>query len=350
MPAYATSSALPVEELSVAVVEGANSVENLIGNMVLGPLPITWRNAHLVKATIGGSLGLRQIAADKYIHAPGTSFERIVGTFGEADITVTPRGVEIAIPRELVLDYRKRFDVMAFFAGRFGVEIASLTREKLVADAIFNTTNFGAAVNSTVAYTVANLSTISFIADVITAIRLRKSVGEPPDTIVMSGPVYERIRQATPVQAYISGTLYPGADTTLNNIQKALAEYGIKQVLVADSYYNNAADGASAGTLTQIWSNTYIWVGKAGNMNNGGSKTGVSVPIIGGVGANVYWEGFNAAGMPSSDPDAPTYEGGNFVEVYPSYEKKSMILRLEMSDKPTILNGNAGGLIATQYS
>lgn len=349
MPAYATSSALPIEELSFAVVEGEGMVQGLIGGRVLGDLPITWRNAHLVKATIGASLGLRQIAADKYIHAPGASFERIVATFGEADISVQPRGVEIKIPKELVLDYRKRFDVMSFFASRFGNEISALTKEKLIADAIFNTTNFGAAVNSTVAYTVANLSTISFISDVITAIRTRIEAGEIPDTVIIPGPVFDRIRQAAPVLAYVAGTLRPGMDVTANTLQQALAEHGIKQVLIGNGYYNSAADGATA-SLTQLWANTYIWVGKAGMQPVSSEISGVSVPTISGAGALVFWEGYSAGGMPSEDPDAPQYGGGNFVEAYPEYSSDSMILRLKQSHKPYILNGNAGGLIGTQYS
>ena len=36
------------------------------------------------------------------------------------------------------------------------------------------------------------------------------------------------------------------------------------------SSYNNAADGATA-SLSAFWSNTYIWVGKAGSTNSGGT-------------------------------------------------------------------------------
>lgn len=349
MPAYSTSSALPVEELSVAIVEGENAIEGLIGEQVLEPLPITWRNAHIVKATLADTVGLRHIASDKFVHAAGTKFERLVATFGEADVSVTPRGVEIAVPNELTLDYRNRFDVVAFFAGRFGTQVSGLTKEKLVADAVFNTTNLGSATNSAVAYTAANLTTISFIADVIASIRRVKAKGEVPDTIVMSGPVYERIRQSAAVQAYVSGTLYPGADTTLNNIQKVFAEYGIKRVLVGDSYYNNAVSGATP-SLSQIWSNTYIAVLKTGVNAERSEAAGVSVPTINSIGALVYWEGYDQGGVPSKERDAMTFEGGNYVETYPSNETDSLIIRVKMSHKPAILNSRAADLIATQYS
>ncbi len=81
----------------------------------------------MLKATLAASLGLRHIGHDKYIRAAGTKFHRLSATFGEATLTVTPRGVELAVPDETILDYKDRFDVLAFFSSRFGTEIGGLT-------------------------------------------------------------------------------------------------------------------------------------------------------------------------------------------------------------------------------
>ncbi len=51
-------------------------------------------------------------------------------------------------------------------------------------------------------------------------------------------------------------------DVTIDNFTAALASWGIKQVLIGEAY-STAADGATP-VLTQLWSNTYIWVGKGG--------------------------------------------------------------------------------------
>lgn len=354
MPAFATASALPRQELALAVVEGENQVPALIGEKILGPLPITWRNAHLVKATLADSLGLRDISADKYIHAPGASFSRLTATFGEATLTVTPRGVEIAIPGELMLDYRNRFDVLAFFSNRFGYQISALTKERLIAAQIFNTGNF-AATNSAVAYTAANLSTISFIGDMIAAARRLKAAGEPPPYVaVMDGLVWERVRQSAPVIAWATGTLNPGAQATLENVTNSLRQFGIEQILVGDSYYNTAADGATA-SLTPTWSTTYIAVVKRGLTGMSADNSGVSVPLLSGIGANVFWEGYDGAGNPTiNNVDNTPYDmaggGGNYVEQYPEPQTRSEIIRINMSNKPTITNTRAGTLITTQYS
>ena len=330
----------------MAIVEGEGAVQGLIANKILPPFGINRRTAHIVKATLADTQALRVIDDNKFIHAPGTKFERITAKFGDDTMTVTLRGQEVVIPNETSLDYAGYLNVEQFFMARFG-QTAALTNEKLTSAQIFNTTNFGAATNSSVAYTAANLATISFIADVIAATRRVKAKGELADTVVMSGPVFERIRQATLVQGYVAGTLRPGMDVTLNTIQQALAEYGIKQVLIGDSYYNNAADGATP-SLSQIWSNTYIWVGASGK-TTASMTGGVGVPILGGVGANLYWEGY-VNGRPSTDENAASFAGGNYVETYPDFTIDSEIVRVKMSNAPYIGNSRGGDLIATQYS
>lgn len=355
MPVSFSGSVSPRQELALAVVEGEMQISNLIGSKVLGPLPLTWKTAHLVKATIADSLGNRDISADKYIHAPGASFSRLSAKFGEATLTSTPRGVELAIPQETVLAYRDRFDVQAFFAARFGKEVWGLTKERLIAAQIFNSGTFTTTAAG-VAYTAANLSTISFISDIIDAtIRLQAAGEVGPYVVVLSGPVWARVRQAATVQAWAAGTLQPGSYADIPYVLNSLAGFGISQILVGNSYYNAGADGATS--LSLVWSNTYIWVGKPGMTGMGsGSATGVSVPLLSGVGADVFWEGFDTTGNPTTDqkyfgtPFDMSGGNGNYVEEYPEWQTKSLILRICMSNKPTITNARAGQLVTTSYS
>lgn len=333
MPVFAPSAARPRQELAMAIVEGEQRAENLIGPMILPDFPVNKRTAHIIKATLADTQAMR-ILTDKYLRAPGTKFERLIAKFGDDTFTMAIRGAEIVVPNEVELDYDDYLDVEVFFAGRFG-ETAVLTKEYMIAAAIFNTTNFGAATNSGVAYTAANLVTISLISDIIAASRRVKARGQVPDTVAMSGTVFERVRQAATVAGYVAGTLRAGQEATRNMIEQALAEFGIKNLLVGDSYINTAADGATP-SLTAVWSNTYIWVGQAGKV--GGADTeGMGVPSLGGVGANIFWEDY-------------TPENGYFVESYPDMSVDSMIERVKMSSTPYIGNARGGELIATQYS
>lgn len=332
----------------MAIVEGELNAGGLIGRSILPDFPINYRSAHLVKFLLKDTLALRDISADKYIRVPGTKFERAVATLSDATIDVDLRGLELVVPNEVEMDYAGYLAVESFFAARFGKEVSALTKEKLIAAQIFSTGNFGSATNSAVAYTAANLATISFIPDMIAAARRLKAKGEAgPYVAAMSGPVFERIRQATTVQSYAAGTLKAGQEATKGTILEALREYGFVDLLIGDAYYNNAADGATP-SLSQVWSNTYIFVGTPGMSKVGGD--GLGVPVMGGVGVNAYWEGWNAGGVRSADRTAKTFEGGNYVESYPDLSIDSMVVRVKVSSKPFIGNARAGDLVATQYS
>lgn len=359
MPANSNLSALPRQELALAVVEGEGAIKNAIGEKILGPLPISYRNAHYIKATLGGSIGLRHIGADKYVRAMGTRYERATATLTDGTLTVTPRGLEISVPREMVLDYKNVFDALAFFSGRFGTEIGGLTKEYLIAQTVFSSTAYalGSATNSGVAYTAANRDTagtsgMNPIQDIIASVRRVKAYGEQPDTVIMSGPVWERVSTCQNTLQFVRGTFGPIQDVTPELFLKALGAYGIKQVLVGDNYVNTAADGATA-SLTQVWSNTYMVVCKAG-MSTANGTEGQLVPSLTGLGANVFWEGFDANGQGTLQPVQEAFDfqggGGYYVETYPSWETKSEIIRIEMTHKPTITNNRAGDIIATQYS
>ncbi len=360
MPLFDVSTALPRQELALAIVEGEGAVGGLIGDQILPDFPINRRTAHLIKATLADTQGLRNIALPKYVRAPGTNFERIVAKIGDDTFTVTLRGVEIVIPNEVQKDYDGYADLEAFYAARFGNEFSGLTKEYLIAAQIFSTGNFGSAVNSIVAYTEANIATISLIADLIAAARVLKGKGEPPPYVaVMSGIVFDRVRRATTVQGYVVGTLRAGQEATHNMIEQSVQEFGIKSILIGDSYYNSAADGATP-VLTANWSNTYIWVGRPGMAKgvstaaqpepNVDAGEGLGVPMLGGVGINAYWENWASGGIPSDEGDVESFPGGNYVESY--YERKidSQVLRLKLSSTPYIGNTRCGALIATQYS
>jgi len=360
MPLFDVTTALPRQELALAIVEGEGAIGGLIGEDILPDFPVNRRTAHLIKATIQDTQALRNIVAPKYVRNPGTLFERVVAKLGDDQFTVTLRGVEIVIPNEVQLDYNGYADLEAFYAARFGNEFSGLTKEALIAAQIFNTTNFGSATNSSVAYTEANIGTISFVPDTVASTRRVKGRGEPPPYVMaMSGIVFERVRRATTVQSYVVGTLRAGQEATHNMVEQSIQEFGVKSLLVGDSYYNSAADGATP-TLVQNWSTSYMFVGRAGLTRGIGTdqeparerdvSEGIGVPLLGGVGVLAFWEAFDAGGIPADEGDENKYEGGNFVESYYSREIDSQVLRIKMSSTPYIGNTKCGDLINPQYS
>ncbi len=359
MPVLVPAAARIRQELASAIVEGEGSVMGLIGKKILPDFPVTRRTAHLIKASLADTLGLR-ILTDKYIRAAGTKFERAVAKFGDDTLSVTLRGLEIVVPNETQLDFAGFLDVESFFCARFG-QTSALTQEYLIQAAIFNTTTFGAATNSGTAYTVANLGTAAVpgmnpVQDIIASIRRIRAKGEVPNTVAMSGPVWDRVRTCYNTLQFVRGTFNAITEVTVEAFTGALASWGIKQVLIGEGYYNTAADGATP-TLTPLWSNTYIWVGKAGEAFGMPDKRdgefpleGMGVPTLQGVGANIYWEGYTPGGKIATDQDQFKFDGGNYCESYPDLTIDSMIVRVKLSAQPYIGNARAGDLIATQYS
>lgn len=356
MPAFTSSSVRPRQELALAIVEGEGSPSACVGSKILPDFGINRRNAHLIKLLLKDTMASRPISADKYIHTPGTKYERAVITFSDASLTVILRALELVIPNEVELDYAGYLSVEQVASSRFGNDTSLITKEILIAAAIFSTdstTGFGSATAAGVNYTLANLTTISFIADIIAATRrLKAKLEMPPYKVMIAGPVAERVRQAATVQAYAAGTLKAGQEATLAQITASLREFGVDEIVVGDAYYVSSADGATP-TTTQVWSNTYIWVGKPGLSATQSMTGGVGVPTIGGVGVNAFWEGW-IGGKPVAE--VPTgivpenFAGGNFVESYYDPSIDSVVCRVKVSATPFIGNTRAGDLISTSYS
>lgn len=313
MPVYATTTALRRDELVPRVVQGANANRQNIWQQVMPPFGVNARTAHYITATIANTQALR-ILTDRYLTAPGSEVERMVATFGDASMNVAIRKIELKLPRENQLDFASQFSVEGRFARQLG-QMADLTNEYLVATAIFNTTNFGAAA----------AQPTNYITAIITAIQAVAAKGEVADTVIIGATSWATVSQDAETIAFVSGADAPGAQITPTRLATALAEYGITQVLIGNAVYNSAADGVTP-ILTKIW-DTYIWVGARGQviLDDGDED-------IAGAGVSAWWEDY-------------TPEQGYLVETYPEEKAESIIIRLKTSLTPIVVNTNAGTLI-----
>lgn len=323
---YSNSSALPRQEIAAVIREGRNVNRGNIGLQVMPFFGIDKRNGHLMKATIANAELLRIM--DKIVE-PGANIERITLSFTDTTLTLALRKEEVKIPDEVELDYADYFSTEAF-AAQTGADKLELTHEYLVAAALFNTTTFGAATNSSVAYTEANIATIAPVSDILASIERVQAKGEQPDTVVIPQDVFRRIRRSADMLNFVRGSTAAKIEVTTNTLQAAFADEGITQVLIGRSRYNNAARGATP-SLVRIWSNSYIWVGASGN--NIANEDGIST--VDGVGATLFWK---------------PYGGPWEVQTYREEAVESNIVRCKTSITPYVANSRAGDLIGTQYS
>lgn len=317
---YQNATAQPREELQDLIMEGVTDFGEFIGLQLLPEMPMSLVTGHVPKITIAQGDLMRAANRNR---APGTNFNRWQMAIDAHSMTLVQVSEEQSIPDEQEMLYEDYFDVEAIGA----TEATNRLRrghEMEVAAAIFNTTNFGAATNSSVAYTVANQATMKPITDILASIRRVKAKGERPNTIVIPGTVWDVISLSTQMISYVAGSVNPAAVVTADDLQKKLAVHGITRVLVPDAYVNQS-DSLASDLINPIWSTTYIFVG---SVQSGALRAG-------GVGRTFYW-----------DKQGPLFQ----LFSYRDEVKASNVIRSRKTSLTDITNSRGGDLIATQYS
>ncbi len=362
----------PRQELSMAVVQGEGANEKLVGEILLPDMPLDRRTAHLLVIRAADTQARRIIADSRFLRAPGTRYEKLRFQISDDTLTVQLRGVEADVPYEAHMDTRDYLALENVICGRLGNEIIPLTKEFLRMRALTSTAIFGAAVNSAVPYTKANKANCSFFDDVIDGARLKRQVGEPVDSVLVSGPLNDFLRRSPAVLAFLRANVAAG-QMEVNDaaILEALKPYGIKNYLVQDSYYNDGPDGSLS--YKQMLPNNYIGLYRAGVVGSRNTETaealpntttpasggqistvdGITVPQLSGIGCMTFWQGWAEGGVPlplnmQNDKDGLQMEGGNFIEIYWKKSTETYTCRAKMSSMPYIGDANAGMLINAQ--
>jgi hypothetical protein len=316
---YQNTVAAPREELSDLITEGATNADQFVGLRILPPAPSKQLTLHVPKITIAQGDLMRATGKKR---TPGANFDRRQGAIGDLTATLQQVGEEVLLPDEITLTYEDYFAVEAFYAKDASDRLLR-SHEMDVAATVFNTGNFTAK-NSLTAYTQANIATMSPVEDILAAIRVVKGLGEAPNTLVIPGIVYDRIRVCTDMRNFVAGSVNPGARVTGNTIQMAFESHGIKNVLIPDAYVNQSELGANAN-INSIWGTAYIGV-----LNCQPGQL-----LAGGIGRTFYWE-----------KEGPLFN----IQSYRDEPKKSNVIRALKSTLPSITNSRAGTLIGTQYA
>ncbi len=316
---YQNATAAPRQELTDVIVEGLTDDTQFLGLKLMPPSPLQLPTGHVPKIAIGKGNLMRATAKGR---APGSDFDRWQSGIDSYSITLVQVSEEVSLPDEQTMVYEDYFAFETFYAQEASNRLLR-SHEIDVANAIFSTTNLDAT-NGGVAYSQANIATITPVADIFAAIRLLKARGEAPNTIAIPGTIYDRIRQSADMRAWIAGSVNPGARVSDDTIQASFASKGIKQVLIGEAYVNQSQDGLTNG-INPIIPLTYIFVGNcaAGELRSGG------------VGRTFYWA-----------KEGPVLN----ISSYRDEPKKSNVIRAMKTTVEAVTNTRAGTLIGTQVS
>lgn len=258
---------------------------------------------------------------------PGATFKQVEATIGLDTSTVEGDGCEIPIDRSIAED-----------AENSGLELLSVYGLELLKNALRMHESRTAAiaqgadfdsVNSTTAYTTANIATIDVPQDLQDAIERVAGRGENPNTITIPVEVWNRIRFSDRLRAFIAGSVNPGALVTAGNLALAFADEGIERVIIGRARVNTGAK--KKVDISTIWNSSHIWVGAAlGATADTGSANSLGSAI------STFYSGQQVAPFQ--------------IEQYYSDERRSHILRVYGETNVKVLNARAGTRIATQYA
>jgi hypothetical protein len=258
--------------------------------------------------------------------APYSAFARGTRAFNYESYTALEYGYEEAVDDTVTADISRFFDAEVI-AAKLARRKLLLAHELRVSAALFNSSNF-TSTNSGTAYTTANLATFDVGLDVQDAIDRLLANGESATNlrVVIPYPVWTRIRASTKFQNRLRGVGL-STDTILNASTEAAAQvFGVQEVLIGRASYDSAPEGI-AFSSSNVWANTYIWVGSVTEASSG--------YFGGGAAFTLNWSEYGPA-------------VGVFT--YRDETIKSNIVRAAHYVSEKIVNSNAGQLIATQYS
>jgi len=148
--------------------------------------------------------------------------------------------------------------------------------------------------------------------------------GVLPNTLIMSMPLFERIRRSAKVQNQFFG-IVPSDQSRLLSEGEVAAAVGVDRVLVGRAPKNTAAKGqAYAGGF--IWSNTYMALATT----SGGDFSG------GGFGRTIVW---------AADSPVP------FVsETYRDEARRANVLRVRQNSAEKVIDGSSIIRITTGFA
>ena len=306
-------------DIAQAVFEGLSNKNNLfIGSEVMPVFSSDVRSGAYLKLNLGDSEALND---DALKIAAGAGYPRTSRRFTSDSFDAIEYGLEEVLPDSNRRDLDRFFDTEVNIASMLLRQI-QVSHEARVASAAF-AANGLTAISASAAYTEANITSFDVPGDVAAAKLELAKYGVLANTLIMSMPVFERIRRSAKVQNQFFG-IVPSDQSRLLSEGEVAAAVGVDRVLVGRAPKNTAKKGQvySGGF---IWSNTYMALANT----VGGDFSG------GGFGRTIVW---------AADSPVP------FVsETYRDEARRADVLRVRQNSAEKVIDGSSIIRITTGF-
>ena len=306
-------------DIAQAVFEGLSNKNNLfIGTEVMPVFSSDVRSGAYLKLNLGDSEALND---DALKIAAGAGYPRTSRRFTSDSFDAIEYGLEEVLPDSNRRDLDRFFDTEVNIASMLLRQI-QVSHEARVASAAF-AANGLTAISASAAYSDANITSFDVPGDVAQAKLELAKYGVLANTLIMSMPLFERIRRSAKVQNQFFG-IVPSDQSRLLSEGEVAAAVGVDRVLVGRAPKNTAAKGQTyAGGF--IWSNTYMALANT----VGGEFSG------GGFGRTIVW---------AADSPVP------FVsETYRDEARRADVLRVRQNSAEKVIDGSSIIRITTGY-
>jgi hypothetical protein len=322
---YSQGATIIRADLRGVVEEAMNTSETYIGLKAVPALPVTAKaGTYPVVTKATGSL-LKDNAKRR---APGSNYSRTQRAYTNDTYTCIEYGSEAIVPVDTAKDVGRFFDLEAA-ETRWKYREIQISHERRAKTLLFDPATFSLTTSAT-AYTAALAATFDVGLDIDDAKAQILGRGESVDNLsaVMSLAVFNRIRKSTRLQNLVRGAGV-STDSTLALSPEAVAQaLGLKEILIGRAAYDSAPDGGAA-SVSQIWTDTYIWLGQC----------------IPGASADNWFTG-------STANTAFWQEDSAIIQTESYYENdiRSNVIRCRQTTTEKVINSNTAQLVVTQFS
>ena len=183
---YLTSNATLRGDITTAIIQGSKMDQGFIGTDLFPIYNSPVRAGQYLKLQLGNAELLNSDASKV---AAGSAYPRSSRAFDNDNFTCVEYGLEEVVPDALAADV-SRFFGLETETAKILLRNIQIGHESEVASAIFDTGTFNAT-NALIPYTVTNLSTVNFVADVAAAKQRLLKKGVIANCVVMNQEVFD---------------------------------------------------------------------------------------------------------------------------------------------------------------
>ena len=317
--AYNTTDSVPRQDISTLLMEAVHQEKHYIASSLLPVYGSEREVGRYPKFKVGKGELLKK---ESQLRGATGTYNESEEQFEWDSYQTREYGHEKRVDDVVKKQMRDFFDA-EMVTAKFCMNKLMLDYEVECAAALYNSSTFSVQA-TTVAYADANLATMDVPADINAALESLTLNGEEPNTLVLSLPLYNRIKRSKLLQTYLYGhlnTTQGGSNITTQIIGEA---FGIPNIVVAKKSYDNAIKGKT--NVVPVWSNDYMWLGdvQGGDFMNGGA------------GRTIIWDADSEGGLFTSDQ-------------YRDEARRGDKIRVRSNRTIKIINPNSGRLLSTGW-